>query len=101
MNGRNFLLFIDLDDSFHASQFFTLLEIDEPYALRGTALFAHFGDARADEHTTGRDEHDFVFLGNEPRPDERAVALAALNRNHALRAAAVTRVFRYRRALAV
>ncbi len=71
------------------------------HALRRAAGFADLGNARADQHAAGGDQHDLVVSRNELRGDELAVALAALDRDHALRAAAVARVLGDRRALAV
>src|SRR5205814_7238493 len=48
-----------------------------------------------------RDQHDLVLGVNQSGSDDLAVALALLDRDHALGAAPVARVFDDRRALAV
>src|SRR6266705_5227442 len=77
-----------------------LVEIEEPHALSRAAHLADLLHARAYEDATGGDEHDLVLVAHQHRADDLAVALARLDRDHALRAAAVARVFGDRRALA-
>ena len=53
-----------------------------------------------DQDAAGGNQHDLVFRRHQLRGQQLAVALAALDRNHPLRAPPVARVFGNRRALA-
>ncbi len=69
--------------------------------LRRPAHLADRLDLGADQHAAGRDEHHFIVRMHERRRHHLAVALVLLDRDHAFGAAAVSRVFDDRRALAV
>ncbi len=58
-------------------------------------------DARAHQHAAVGDQHDLVVRPHQRGGDDLAVALALLDRDHSLGAAAVARVLDDRRALAV
>ena len=74
---------------------------DQRHALRRAAEFADFGDAGAHQHALVGDQHDLVVGMHQRRGDDLAVALALLDRDHALGAAAVARVLGDACALAV
>src|SRR6185437_7218138 len=95
------VLLVAIHDGLDARELLALGEVDERDALRRAAHLADLGHPRADQHPARGDEHDLLFRGGERGGDDLAVALRGLDRDHALRAAAVARVLRDRRALAV
>ena len=69
--------------------------------MRSTAHLADFRHPGANQHPGGGDQHDFAFRLNQRCRHHPAIAFGRLNRNHALGAAAVTRVLGDRSTLAV
>src|SRR5690242_2285981 len=94
------VLFFGLDHALEARQLLALAEVDERHSLSRAPHLPDRPHARADEHAAGRDEHHFVLRADERCGDDLAVAPALLDRDHALGAAAMPRVFHDRRALA-
>src|SRR4029078_5264555 len=95
------LFAVGFDDLLKAGQLLTLVEVDEPHALGGTPHLANFADTGADQDAPRGDQHDLVFGSDELRRQKLAVALAAVDGDHALPTTAVARVFGHRGALAV
>src|SRR5258708_38740877 len=95
------LFVVAIHDGLQPRELLALVEVDERDSLRGAAYLANLVHTRADEHAAGGDQHDLVFRGDERGGDHLAVPLAGLDRDHALRAAAVARVLGDRGALAV
>src|SRR5690348_10353409 len=87
------VLLVAVHDPLDPGELLALGEVDERDTLRGAAHLADLVHARADEHASRGDEHDLVVRRGEGRGDDLAVPLARLDRDHALRAAAVARVF--------
>src|SRR5437016_3484110 len=87
-------------DALQAGELFAVAQGDQRDALRGTALLADLRHAGADQNTAGRDQHHLVVVVDQHRADHLAIALGSLDRDHALAAAAVARIFADRRALA-
>src|SRR2546423_509240 len=81
-----------LGDALDAGELGAFVEVDQAHALRRTPHLADLLHARAYEHAARGDEHDLVLVAHEHRADDLAVALGRLDRDHPLRAAAVTRV---------
>jgi hypothetical protein len=78
----------DLDNLFQTGQLFAVVERNQRDALRRPAHAANLGNPGADQHATGGDQHDFVFVIDQLGADHLAVALAVGNGDDALRAAA-------------
>src|SRR5437870_9490220 len=91
---------VALLDALDAGELLAGVERDQRHALRRAAHLAQLRDAGADQHAAGRDQHHFVVVVDQHGADHGAVALRGLDRDHALAAAAVARVFADRRALA-
>src|SRR5438046_8843907 len=87
-------------DALQAGELFAVAQGDQRDALRGTALLADLRHARADPNTAGRDQHHLVVVVDQHRADHLAIALGSLDRDHALAAAAVARLFDDKRGLA-
>src|SRR5207245_5689933 len=87
-------------DPLQAGELLAVAKGDQRDALRGTALLADLRHAGADQNTAGRDQHHLVVVVDQHRADHPAIALGSLDRDHALAAAAVARIFADRRALA-
>ena len=81
-----------LDDALQADQLGAVVERDQRHALRRAAELADLGDAGAHQHAVVGDQHDLVVGPHQRGGDDLAVALALLDRDHALGAAAVARV---------
>src|SRR5581483_7049957 len=94
-----FVLFA-LGDALDARELRALVEVDQYDALGRSAHLADLLHAGAYQDAAGRDQHDLGLVSYEDRADELSVPLARLDRDHALRAAAVARVLGDRRALA-
>src|SRR5690606_34667856 len=77
------------------------LQLDEAYALGVAALGGDFLDARAHQRALVGDQHDLVALAHLDGADDAAVALAGLDADHTLAAAAVFGEFLDAGALAV
>src|SRR3954471_5496817 len=92
---------VAVHDALQARELLALGEVDERHALRRAAHLADLVHARADEHAAVGDQHDLVIRRRERRRAHLAVALGRLDRDHALRAAAVAGVLGDGRALAV
>src|SRR5580765_6994745 len=95
------IVVVAVHDALQARELLALGEIDERDTLRRAAHLPDLVHARADQHAAGSDQHDLVVGRGERGRDDLAVSLGGLDRDHALRAAAVARVFRDRRTLAV
>src|SRR4051812_42517966 len=95
------VLVVAVHDRLQPRKLLALVEVDEDHALRRAAHLANLVHARADEDAARGDQHDLVLGRGERGGDDLAVPLRGLDRDHALRAAAVARVFGDRRALAV
>src|SRR5882672_2855427 len=95
-----FLFLFLLGHPLHARELGAFVEVDQAHPLRRAPHLADLLDLRADEHAAGGDQHDLVLVAHQHRADDLAVPLARLDRDHALSAAAVARVFGDRRALA-
>src|ERR1700674_4345572 len=95
------IVVVTIHDGLQARELLALSQIDEGHALGGAAHLADLVHARADQHTARCDQHDLVLGRGERGGHDLAVALRGLDRDHALGAAAVARVFGDRRALAV
>src|SRR5438046_790399 len=93
------LLFL-LRDALHARELGALVEVDQAHPLSRAPHLADLLYARPDQDASGRDQHDLVLVAYQHRADDLAVALARLDRDHALRPAAVARVLGDRRPLA-
>src|SRR3954470_23115020 len=89
-----------LDDALQARQLGAVVQRDQRDALRGPPELAHLAHPRAHEHALVGDQHDLVVRAHQRGRDDLAVALALLDGDHALGAAAVARVFDDRGALA-
>src|SRR5947207_2185226 len=94
------VLVVAIHDALQARELLALAQVDERDALRGAPHLADLADSRADQHAARGDQHDLVVGRGQRRGDDLAVALARLDRDHALRAAAVAGVLGDRRALA-
>src|SRR5213078_3106973 len=86
------LVLFFLGDALDAGELGAFVEVDQAHALRRTPHLADLLHARAYEDAARGDEHDLVLVAHEHRADDLAVALGRLDRDHPLRAAAVTRV---------
>src|SRR5258708_35219478 len=95
------IVVVAIHDRLQAGKLLAFAQVDERHALRRAPHLSYFLHARADEHAARGDEHDLVVGRDQGRGDHLAVSLRGLARDHALRAAAVARVFRDQRALAV
>src|SRR4029079_9773497 len=92
---------LGFDDSFEAGELFALAQVDQGHTLRRPT---HLPDRRypgPDPNAAGRDRHPLAGGQDQRRGDDLAVARRLLDRDHALGAAAVSRVLDDRRALAV
>src|SRR5438270_6771097 len=81
-----------LGDALDARELGAFVEVDQAHALRRAPHLADLLHAHAYEHAARGDEPDLVLGAPDHRADDLAVALARLDRDHPLRAAAVTRV---------
>src|SRR6266850_3675188 len=95
-----FLFLFLLGHPLHTRELGAFVEVDQAHPLSRSPHLADLLDLRADEHAAGGDQHDLVLVAHQHRADDLAVPLARLDRDHALSAAAVARVFGDRRALA-
>ena len=84
---------IVLDNALQATELGAFVQTDQCYALRGAAEFPDLGHAGTDQYALVGDQHDFIVYMDQGRGDNLAVALALLDRDHALGAAAMTGVF--------
>src|SRR5471032_912259 len=92
---------VTIHDGLQARELFALVQVDEGHALGRAAHLADLGDARTDEDSARGDEHDLVQRRDEGGGHHLAVALGRLDRDHALRAAAMAGVLDDGCALAV
>ncbi len=90
-----------LDDALQPAQLRAFVQGDQRHALRRAAQFADLRHACAHQHALVGDQHDLVFRVDQGGGDDLAVALALLDGDHPLRAAAVAGVFDDAGALAV
>jgi hypothetical protein len=84
-------LVVGLGDGLDADHLLALVEADDAYALGVAARLAHLADARADDLAAVGDHHELVVLDDEVEVDDVAVALAGVDRDDALAAAALRR----------
>src|SRR5262249_30763580 len=89
------------EDALQTDQPIPFVEADQAHALGIATLDRDFADRRAHQRAAGADQHDLVLRVHQQRADHLAVALADLQRDHALAAAAVDREILDQRALAV
>ena len=87
-------------DAHDADQIFFLRQPDQRDALRVASDACDFRGARAHQRALIRDQHQAVGIVELHGTDQRAVAIRTLDRDHALRAAALARIFGQFRALA-
>src|SRR5471032_567002 len=92
---------VAIHDGLQARELLALVQVDEGHALGRAAHLADLGDARTDEDSARGDEHDLVQRRDEGGGHHLAVALGRLDRDHALRAAAMAGVLDDGCALAV
>src|SRR5687768_8317065 len=88
---------VAVEDALQSGELLALSQVDQGHALRRAAHLADLVHPRADEHAARRDEHDLILRRDQRRRHDLAVPLRGLDRDHALRAATVTRVLRDRR----
>ena len=91
---------VGLQHFFDAGEVRTLVEVDQRHALGRAPLFPDLRHLGADDHAAGGNQHHLVLLFHQHRADETAVAIARVDRDHALGAAAMASVLGNRRALA-
>ena len=73
-----------LDHLLHAGQLFPGIERNQRHALGRTPKFADLAHPGSDQHPTGGDQHDFIFIGDEARRHDLAVAFAGSDGDDAL-----------------
>src|SRR6185369_11342523 len=89
------------EDALQANEAVAFVEPDQAHTLGIAALDRDFRDRRAHQRAAGADQHDLVVRLHQQRPDHLAVALADLQGDDALPAAAVDREILDQRALAI
>src|SRR5712691_5748045 len=92
---------VALLDALDAGELLAGVERNQRHTLRRAPHLPELRDTGTDQHAAGGDQHHLVMLLDEHGADHRAIALGGLDRDHALAAAAVARIFSDRRALAV
>src|SRR5262249_22237021 len=100
VGGRSLRLAIDAIpfiakrlDAHDADELLLARQTNQRHALRIAPDARDFGSARADQRAEIRDQHQLVILAELHGADQRAVPLRALDRDDALRAAALARIF--------
>mmetsp|Transcript_70446 Transcript_70446/g.165983 ORF Transcript_70446/g.165983 Transcript_70446/m.165983 type:complete len:904 (-) Transcript_70446:3267-5978(-) len=88
------------DDALQARQLGAVIQRDQRDALGGATKLTDLGDAGAHQHALVGDQHDLVFRPHQRGCHDAAIALALLDRDHALGTPAVAGVFEDAGALA-
>src|SRR5579884_4416609 len=99
--SRRLLVVARLDDGGERRDLLALAQPHHDHALRRAAHAADVVDRHADDRAAGRDQHHLVAVAHDAGAGEMAARLGELHRLHAHAAAALLRVLRHARALAV
>src|SRR5260221_12971378 len=91
---------VALLDALEAGELLAGVERNQRHTLRRAPHLAELRHAGTDQHAAGGDQHHLVVVVDQHGADHLAVPLRGLDRDHALAAAAVARIFAERRALA-
>src|SRR5258708_16013036 len=91
---------IALFDALDAGELLTIGKRDQRHALGRAAHLADLGNAGADQHAAGGDQHHLVRVLHHHCTDHLAIALRGLALVHALPAPPIPRVYATRDALA-